>query len=79
VNTSFVARLDEELDIGVHERHGHRNITAIRENKLGVIAEFLDKTEDVVLVRQFLIQGERGKKLPIDRNSIRKNDLSIHK
>jgi hypothetical protein len=79
VNASFVASLDEELDIGIHERHGHRNIAAIRENKLGVIAEFLDKTEDVVLVRQFLIPRESGEKLPIARSLIRKNDLSIHK
>jgi hypothetical protein len=60
VNASFVASLDEELDIGVHEGHGHRNIAAIRENKLRVIAEFLDKTEDVVLVHQCLIHGEGG-------------------
>jgi len=46
--TSFVASLDEKFDIGVHERHGHRDSRPIRKNKVGVLTEFLDDTEDVI-------------------------------
>jgi len=49
MNTSLVACLDEELDVCVHKWDSHRNIATIRKNELCMIAELLDKTENVVL------------------------------
>ena len=77
MNTSFVARLDEELDVCVHKWDSHRNIAAIRENIFSMIAELLDKTEDVVLSKSDPIKQKRV--MPIDHNSIPKNDPSIQK
>jgi len=51
MNTSLVACLDEELDVCVHKWDSHRNIAAIGENELCMIAELLDKTENVVLFK----------------------------
>lgn len=48
MNTTTVAGLDEQLDVGVHERHGHGDIRAVRQDKVGVLAELLDEGEDVV-------------------------------
>jgi hypothetical protein len=48
VHTTAVASLDEKLDIGIHERHGHGDIGAVGENKVGVLAELLDEGEDVI-------------------------------
>lgn len=46
-NTSLVASLDEESDVGIHERNGHRDVAAVGENKVGVESHLLDEREDV--------------------------------
>jgi len=75
VDASLVAGFNEEADVGVHERDGHGDVAAVWKNEFLVIAELLDKTEDVVLGNQYrAIQG-----LPIDHSSIRRNDLSIRR
>jgi hypothetical protein len=48
VHTAAVARLDQELDVGVHKGHGHGDGAAVGENEVGVVAEALDDGEDVV-------------------------------
>jgi len=48
VNASFVARLDEELNISVHEGRGHGDGVSVGEDEVGVLAETLDGAEDVV-------------------------------
>jgi hypothetical protein len=48
VNTTAVASLDEQLHIGFHERHGHGDVGAVGEDKVGVLAELLDEGEDVI-------------------------------
>lgn len=40
--------LDQESNVGVHERHGHGHVGTIWEHKVGVLAEHLDEGEDVV-------------------------------
>jgi hypothetical protein len=58
MNASLVTSFDEELDVCVHEGDCHCDITAIRKHKLLVIAEFLDKTENVILnVNRGLLRG----------------------
>jgi len=52
VDASLVTGFDEESDVGVHEGDGHGDVAAIWKNEFLVIAELLDKTEDVVLGNQ---------------------------
>lgn len=48
MHTSAVASLDEKTDIRVHERNSHGHGRAIRQNKVGVLAELLDKRKDII-------------------------------
>jgi len=48
VHASPVAGLDQQLDVGVHERHGHGHGGTVRQDEVGVLAESLDDAEDVV-------------------------------
>lgn len=48
VDTPTMASLDEESDVGVHEGNGHGDGGSVGEDKVGVLAEFLDDGEDVV-------------------------------
>ena len=45
---ALVARLDEQLGVGAHERHGHRHRHAVGQHEVGAVAELLDHAEDVV-------------------------------
>ena len=40
--------LDEQANIGIHERHGHRHILAIRQDSTAVGSAFLDEAENIV-------------------------------
>lgn len=48
VDTTLVAGLNEELDVGIHEGNSHGDGRSVGENKVGVVAELLDGAEDVV-------------------------------
>lgn len=48
VYTTTMAGLDEQSDVGVHERDGHGDSRSIWEDKVGVLSEFLDDGEDVI-------------------------------
>jgi hypothetical protein len=48
VHAAAVARLDQQLDVGVHERHRHGHGAAVRQHKRRVVAEALDHAENVV-------------------------------
>jgi hypothetical protein len=48
VGAAPVAGLHEQLGIGAHERHGHRDLLAVRRDELRPRAEALDRREDVV-------------------------------
>jgi len=48
MDTSSVAGLYEELDVGLHEWNGHGNVHSVREDKVGVLSELLDDAEDVI-------------------------------
>ena len=48
VDLAAVAGLDEQLDVGVHERYGHGDGGSVRQHEIGVLAELLDDAEDVV-------------------------------
>lgn len=48
VDLTSVAGLDEKLDVGIHEWHGHGDGRSVWEDKVGVLAEFLDHAEDVI-------------------------------
>lgn len=48
VDTTTVAGLDQETDVGVHEGNGHSDSGAVREDEVGVLAELLDVREDVI-------------------------------
>ena len=48
VGAAPVAGPDEQLAVGAHERHGHRDLAAVGQDELGSIAELLDDAEDVV-------------------------------
>ena len=45
---SFVACLDEELDVGIHKRDRHCYCGAVRQDKVDVLAELLDHAKDVI-------------------------------
>ena len=45
---SFMASFDEKLDVSIHERDGHCDSGAVRQNKIGVLTKFFDHAEDVV-------------------------------
>lgn len=48
VHTATVAGLDQQPDVGIHERHSHGNIGPIRQHELRVVTELLDEGEDVI-------------------------------
>jgi hypothetical protein len=48
VDVPAVARLDTKQRVGPHEMSGHRYQGAIGQNKIWLVAESLDATEDVV-------------------------------
>ena len=43
-----MACFDEKLDISVHERNGHCDCGAVRQNEIGVMTKFFDYAEDVI-------------------------------
>src|SRR3954454_7275822 len=43
-----VARLDQQLAVGLHEGHGHLHVVAVGQDELRPLAEGLDGREDVV-------------------------------
>ena len=45
---SFVACLNEELDVGIHKGDRHCDCGAVRQDKVDVLAELLDHTKDVI-------------------------------
>ena len=49
--------LDEETDIGVHERHSHGDILAIWEDSGAVGTALLDEAKDVVPSREEIRQN----------------------
>lgn len=48
MNTTTVASLDQQLDIGIHERNGHGHIRTVGKDKVRVLAELLDEGKDVI-------------------------------
>ena len=48
VGPAGVARLHDEVAVGLHERDGHRHAGPVRRHELGARAEPLDHREDVV-------------------------------
>ena len=49
VRAAAVARLDQQLRVGAHERHGHRHLRAVRQDRARRIGRVrLDDAEDVV-------------------------------
>ena len=48
VGAAPVAGLDQQLGVGVHERHGHGHVDAVGRDELGPLLEPLDGAEDVV-------------------------------
>jgi malate synthase len=46
-----VAGLDEELHVGIHERHGHGDVRAIGKDEVGVVAELLDAQDYIGMPR----------------------------
>ena len=45
---SFVACLYEQLYISIHERYGHGHRRAVWQDEIGILAELLDHTKDIV-------------------------------
>ena len=48
VRAAPVAGLDQQLAVGLHERHGHLHVVAVGQDELRPLAEGLDRREDVV-------------------------------
>ena len=48
VRAAPVAGLDQQLAVGLHERHGHLHVVAVGQDELRPLAEGLDGREDVV-------------------------------
>jgi hypothetical protein len=48
MDASLVARLDKQLDVGIHERNGHGDRISVGQDEVGVLAEALDGVEDVI-------------------------------
>ena len=48
MRAALVARADEKLRVGAHERHGHRHLNTVGKDELRAVAELLDDGEDVV-------------------------------
>lgn len=48
VDAAAVAGADEQPDVGVHERHRHVDVDAVRQDEFRVVLEHLDEGEDVV-------------------------------
>ena len=46
--TSFVACLDEKLNIRIHERNRHCDCGAVRQNEVGILTKFFDDAEDII-------------------------------
>ncbi|KAI3485184.1 hypothetical protein L1887_51469 [Cichorium endivia] len=47
-DTTLVARLDEQVDVGLHEGHRHRHGRTVGEDGTGIVALALDEREDVI-------------------------------
>lgn len=48
MDTTLVAGLDKELYVSIHERDRHGDSRAVRQDKVGVVAELLDDAEDII-------------------------------
>src|SRR2546426_6351157 len=48
MRSSPVTRLDQQLGVRAHERHGHRDLGAVGQDELRTAVELLDDAEDVV-------------------------------
>lgn len=48
VHAALVARLDEQLDVGVHEGHRHGDAAAVGQDEARVLAELFDDGKDVI-------------------------------
>ena len=48
MHTPLVTGLNEELHICVHEWDGHGHRRAIWQDEIGILAELLDHTKDIV-------------------------------
>jgi hypothetical protein len=48
VHAALVAGRDEQLDVVGHERRGHGDLRAVRQDEVLVVAKLLDVAEDVV-------------------------------
>ncbi len=48
VGPATVAGPDQQVGVGLHERHGHRDLRAVRQHALGPLPQALDRAEDVV-------------------------------
>lgn len=48
MDASTMASLDQKSDIGVHEGYSHGDVVSVRQDKLRVLAEFLDKGKDII-------------------------------
>ena len=45
---SFVACLDEELDVSIHKGDSHCDCGAVRQDKVDILAELLNYAKDVI-------------------------------
>ena len=48
MHATLVACLYEQFDVRVHERYSHRYGRTIRQDKIGILAKFLDDAKDIV-------------------------------
>ena len=48
MNASFVAGLDQQFDVSIHERHGHRDGRSVRKDEVGILTELFNNAEDVI-------------------------------
>lgn len=48
MHAAAVASADQELDVGVHKRHGHVDINAVWQDEIRSVAEDLNECKDVV-------------------------------
>ena len=48
MHASLVASLDEQFDVGIHERNGHGDCGTVGHDETGVLAEAFDDGEDVI-------------------------------
>lgn len=43
-----MARLDQQLDVGIHKGDGHRHVGSIRQDEFRASAKLLDDAKDVI-------------------------------